>query len=63
MKFHFNITIFIFSGETKPTVYPPYSMSRYSFAVLFLMSNYSERNKKKKKNPQVLEIVFKVNNT
>ena len=31
--------------ETK--VYPPYSMSRYSFAVLFLMSNYSDRNKKK----------------
>ena len=29
------------------TVYPPYSMSRYSFAVLFLMSNYSDRNKKK----------------
>ena len=29
------------------TVYPPYSMSRYSFVVLFLMSNYSDRNKKK----------------
>ena len=34
-------------AEAVQEVYPPYSMSRYSFAVLFLMSNYSDRNKKK----------------